>query len=309
MRSSRVAVVVPPAAVTVTAIWSTAGQTFDASAIAGFGSLPQSWSQDSGRLIRAIDSYLAPNSPIKLAVGVVVIGLLVWRALGGSRRPLGWSSSTISGSTKRQVALGAWITGGAAVVVATKQLLVRPQHDDVLLVGNSLPSGHTYAFFAVATGVAAIAALWANAPLRLTVEAFAGAITAWALLILISTGHRPSDVIVALLIGQAVTAMAAGLAVSRLGLLSAAAWVLSTVLASSLGWTTNNASAQVGSAALSLAVVLIAAVGVAETLARAIPSLAGPSLGRAGPPLATVSGVAAPVGAVSRYSSMPKNSL
>lgn len=185
------------------AVFTEGGRALDASGLEGLRSLPAEWAVDTDRLVRSID-HAATSSWAAALVAAAVVGLIL------HARPLSDPTRPIFRSTPVTWAIAVAVVMGALVKVA----LPRPVVDDAILASNSLPSGHTLGFAAVAT----IVALWASALMRahrIVRALLAAGLVSWAVVIMATTGHRPADVVAGLLVVEAAVVWSARIRPSR----------------------------------------------------------------------------------------------
>ena len=192
-----------PAGFAGTAVLTEGGRALDAAGLEGLRSLPAEWAVDTDRLVRSIDHAATSTWATPLVVAFVVGLILHARHRANPAR-----------RTLRSVPV-AWSIVVAVVIGAlAKVALPRPVVDDAILASNSLPSGHTLGFAAVAT----IVGLWATTqvPAHRVVRALlAAGLVSWAVVIMVTTGHRPADVVAGLLVVEAAVVWSARIRPSK----------------------------------------------------------------------------------------------
>lgn len=240
----------PCVATATIALHSAGGRRVDAQSLEGLRALPPTWSEQAGRAIVATDPFVA----------AALVAAIAWTALR-------WH-------TKRDVpppmlpalfiALG--------VISFAKGAIDRPGRDDVLLAGNSLPSGHVAA--AVLLGILVVTFVPRRSLIAGSVAT--AVVAAGALLVVVSTGHRPSDVIVAFMAMEATVAVSQNVRMSPFTYAVAVGWAAASIAPVS-GPTAQAAGAvfTVGlTLALSISVIHRAEVGVRQHRARRADALA-----------------------------------
>lgn len=199
----------PCALVASVALHTASGRRWDQRALESHRALPDDWAKDSGVLLISIDR----------AALLIVAGLVISTGVWWKRR------SAEPGA----IVLATALTLGFSLIL--KRTLAPAVVDDALLTGNTLPSGH--AAGAAAAVVIGITMLTDTRLGRTHLDGLAAtgsaALTGFLALIVLSTGHRVSDVLVAVLLIEAAVAVARGRATSTVSLTAVSIWLLGAV--------------------------------------------------------------------------------
>ncbi len=195
---NRASLLLAPLGVGLPAVLLAGGRRMDAAALEGFRSLPSEWSAASDSFIRSVDSAAS-----SIAVGVVAFGITIVVLVSTVPR---------FRSHERDVAhlKMVWALGAAVLVsFLAKHLIPRPVVDDAVLTGNTLPSGHTVGVVAALALAGFVFTPYSRKGYLL--PALPAVVVGWSALVLITTGHRTSDVLVAIMIVEvAVAAVSVG---------------------------------------------------------------------------------------------------